>query len=266
MARMFENGSIDLHERHFTLPGLSPRLRIINGELILELIFGEPSESLRDFQLVAGARERSRKDLGVVIGGFHNKCIAFPAADRIAQPGLHCRWRVLCIVDRNHANFMLVLNEDHDGVLALHNLKCRVVAGRHHDRPGAVCPDTARPDGDVLDLVIRGIATATTGGCSTTASSSSSPGTAPGAATSGSSCSASRRCTTAARSATATCTTATTSGSRRSRADARRQLTVWRVDDNRGAQIGRQACLTPIQCKLSEVVMDVGRSARLCLL
>src|SRR5436853_287486 len=56
---MLEYRSVDLHERHFALPGLRPGLGIVDCELIFEGVLVDSRETLDDLQVRAGSCEGS---------------------------------------------------------------------------------------------------------------------------------------------------------------------------------------------------------------
>ncbi len=141
---MLEYRPVDLHKRHFPLPGSLPGRRIVHRELVADGIVAGPGEALGDLDVLAGAAERN---LVVEIRGLDHESVAFPVAFRIAEPRTHVGRSMGPAVGGNDTGLVQHLGENRDVARALDDLIGRVVGGRHHRRARRSCRRNATRSG-----------------------------------------------------------------------------------------------------------------------
>src|SRR6266566_1580761 len=135
-------------------PGSCPRRRIFDPELIADRVLGHAREALGQTHVLARALER---ELVREIRRFDNQRLALPMTAVAPRP-LADVWRqVRTSVERNDADVVEHLGENHHVSGRVHDLVGVVVGPGKHWRPVAVHQDTTRTE----RLVLYGIVGAT---------------------------------------------------------------------------------------------------------
>src|SRR5438128_1465802 len=132
-------------------PGSCPRRRIFDCELIADRVRIHAREALGQTHVLARALER---ELVREIRRFDNQRLALPMTAVAPRP-LTDVWRqVRTSVERNDADVVEHLGENHHVSGHLHDLVVVVVGPAEHWRPVAVHQDTTRAERLVLDGIV----------------------------------------------------------------------------------------------------------------
>src|SRR5579872_1848043 len=110
-------------ERKFDRPGLRKYGRIINCRPVKNRVRIDTTETLYNFQILGGSLRG-----GPEVRGFDNQRIAFPMANRIAEPQSDVRVEVRTSVQVYDANLVIHFMHDHNRVRRLDDLMVVVIA------------------------------------------------------------------------------------------------------------------------------------------
>src|SRR2546428_2711019 len=154
VTRVLKYRTYILLPRYLCGPGSGPRRRIVGREVIADRVLGHAREALGQTHVLARALER---EFVRQIRRFDHQRLALPMTAVAPRP-LPDVWRqVRTSVERNDADVVEHLGENHHVSGRLHDLVGVVVGPAKHWRPIAVHQDTTRTEW----LVLYGIVGAT---------------------------------------------------------------------------------------------------------
>src|SRR5207302_251073 len=158
---VLEDRTCRLLPRHLRRPGSCPGRRIVDRELIADAVLVHAREALGQPHALARALER---ELVREVRRVNDQCLTLPMT-AVAPGPLPNAWRQMrTSVQRNDANVVEHLGENHHVSRSLHNLVIVVVGAAQHGRSVVVHQDTARAERLVLYRIV-GPASALSRGC-----------------------------------------------------------------------------------------------------